>query len=82
MPNKVYQAVIYARLSAENSGKITERDVIANQVEVCKAYMLENPQLDLIDVYVDNGQTNRIMEDVNRGILVSLGLSDWAKKRR
>lgn len=28
--------------------------------------------------HVDMG----MMEDVNRGILVSLGLSDWAKKRR
>lgn len=67
---------VYARLSVENSGKSEEKDAIINQIEICKNYVNENPELKLHDVYIDNGKTgtvfdrpefNRLMDDVKAG---------------
>lgn len=41
--SEVFSTAIYARLSVENSGKSEKVDVIANQIEICKSYILEHP---------------------------------------
>ena len=54
-----YPTAIYARLSIENSGKDDEGDSIANQISFCKDYLKAQNDLQLYDVYEDNGQIGR-----------------------
>ncbi|WP_249030230.1 recombinase family protein [Tannockella kyphosi] len=83
-----FPTAIYARLSAENSGKGTDRDIIANQIEVCKSYIGENPHLDLMDIYTDDGYTgtkfdrpafNRLMDDVKSGKIKCIVVRDLSR---
>lgn len=79
---------IYARLSVENSGKSEDKDVIRNQIEICKAYVEENPQFDLIETFVENGKTgttfdrpqfNRLMDDIKSGKIKCLIVRDLSR---
>lgn len=54
---KVYSAAIYVRLSLENSGKPNEKNVLANQIDQCQAFLKENPELNFSGIYEDNGKT-------------------------
>ncbi len=81
-------AAIYARLSVENSGKPEAVDVIANQIEICKSYVSNCPDLELIDVYADNGRTgtvfdrpefNRLMDDIRSGRIKALVVRDLSR---
>lgn len=47
----VYPTAIYARLSLENSGKDDGGASIENQIAVCKEYIDESDDLELIKVY-------------------------------
>lgn len=69
----LYTTAIYARLSVENSGKDDDGDSLANQISICKDYLKEVEELQLYDVYEDNGATGtefdrpgfqRLMEDI------------------
>lgn len=79
---------IYARLSVENSGKSEAVDVIANQIEICKSYVSDCPDLELIDTYSDNGRTgtvfdrpefNRLMDDIRSGRIKALVVRDLSR---
>ena len=79
---------IYARLSVENSGKPEAVDVIANQIEICKSYVSDRPDLELLDVYSDNGRTgtvfdrpefNRLMDDIRSGRIKALVVRDLSR---
>lgn len=79
---------IYARLSVENSGKEQTKDVIKNQIEICKNYLQEQPQLNLIDTYIDNGHSgtkfdrpefNRLMRDIRSGQIQCLVVRDLSR---
>lgn len=79
---------IYARLSVENSGKSEDKDVIRNQIEICKAYVEENPQFDLLETYIENGKTgttfdrpqfNKLMEDIKSGKIKCLVVRDLSR---
>lgn len=79
---------IYARLSVENSGKAETVDVIANQIEICKSYVAASPDLELADVYSDNGRTgtvfdrpefNRLMDDIRSGRIKALVVRDLSR---
>lgn len=72
---KKYRTAIYARLSLENSKKEKEKDVIANQIEICKEYIEHDLELLLVETYIDNGRTgtnfdrpefNKLMEEINK----------------
>ncbi len=79
---------IYARLSVENSGKSAGTDVIVNQIEICKEYVRANPQLELIETYVENGRTgtnfdrpsfHRLLADVKSGKIKCLVVRDLSR---
>ena len=85
---QVFPTAIYARLSVENSGKAEDRDVIANQIAICKSYIDERPYLRLIDTYIDNGRTgtvfdrpefNRLMDDIRTGKIRCLVVRDLSR---
>ncbi len=88
MAVEMLPTAIYVRLSVENSGKAETVDVIANQVEICKAYLAECPYLDLVDIYIDNGRTgtvfdrpefNRLMDDIRSGKIRCLVVRDLSR---
>ncbi len=83
-----FKTAIYARLSAENSGKDDNQDAIKNQVAVCREFILQNSELVLTDTYVDNGQKgtsfdrpqfNRLMEDIKSGKIECLVVRDLSR---
>ncbi|MFI3226581.1 MAG: recombinase family protein [Clostridia bacterium] len=63
-----FSAAIYVRLSIENSGKSEDKDAISNQIEICKEYVAQNPELNLYDIYCDNGTSGTVFDrpDFNR----------------
>lgn len=89
--SKVFKTAIYTRLSVENSGKDEGSNVIENQIAYCRDYIKDRPDLQLIDVYQDNGITgttfdrpdfNRLMEDVKMGIVNTIVLRDLSRLGR
>ena len=58
---ETFPTAIYARLSVENSGKDDNGASIGNQIEVCREYVRERPDLQLAKVYQDNGWTGTVM---------------------
>jgi len=88
LKSPLFPTAIYARLSVENSGKAEKVDVIANQIEICKAYIAECPYLELVDTYTDNGWTgtvfdrpefNRLMDDIRAGRIKCLVVRDLSR---
>lgn len=72
----VYKTAVYVRLSIENSGKEDEGASIENQKKVCLDYLESHMDLQLYDIYEDNGRKgtnmdrpefNRMMEDLRSG---------------
>ena len=87
-PLQIFPTAIYARLSVENSGKLENVDVIANQIEICKSYIADRPYLSLVDTYIDNGHTgtvfdrpefNRLMTDIKSGRIKCLVVRDLSR---
>ena len=82
------EVAISARLSVENSGKPEEKDVIQNQIEICKEYVKSCPYLNLVEVYADNGHTgtvfdrpefNWLMSDIRSGRIKCLVVRDLSR---
>ncbi|MFI3255464.1 MAG: recombinase family protein [Eubacteriales bacterium] len=85
---RIFSTGIYARLSVENSGKSDEKDVITSQIECCKEFIRENPDLSLAEIYVDNGATGTnfrrsgfeaMMKDVESGKIECLIVRDLSR---
>lgn len=53
---KRWQAALYIRLSREDGDK-EESDSVQNQRSLLRAYLENEPELTLADVYVDDGYT-------------------------
>ncbi len=79
---------IYARLSIENRGQSEDKDVIRNQIEICNAYVSENPDFDLVETYIENGRSgtnfdrpefNRLMGDIKSGKIKCLVVRDLSR---
>ena len=62
MKEEIYPTAIYARLSNKNSGKDDNGTSIENQVEVCKEYIRVQPDLQLVNIFMDNGWTGTNMK--------------------
>ncbi len=86
--NEPLNTGIYARLSAENSHKNDDGNAIENQVEACRNFINENPQLILADTYIDNGKTgtnfdrpefNRLINDIEKGKIKCLVVRDLSR---
>lgn len=85
---EIIPTAIYARLSVENSGKDDSGAAIANQIEICKEYIEECAELQLVKVYEDNGWTgtvmrrpafDELMEDVRKGIIRAIVVRDLSR---
>lgn len=87
----IYPTAIYARLSVENSGKDDDGAALENQIDVCKEYIRECPDLQLIKVYQDNGWTGTVMHrpafdelmgDIKSGIIKAVVVRDLSRFAR
>ena len=87
----IYPTAIYARLSVENSGKDDDGAAIENQIDVCKEYIRDMPDLQLVKVYQDNGWTgtvmhrpafDELMEDVGAGLIKAIVVRDLSRFAR
>ncbi len=72
VPNKVWKTALYIRLSREDGDK-AESDSIGSQREILKEYLKRCPDMELVDIYADDGYSGtnfdrpdfkRMMEDV------------------
>ncbi len=86
--HKKIPTAIYVRLSVENSGKSEDKDVIANQIDICKEFLAKQADLSLYEIYEDNGTTgtvfdrpsfNRLMEDIKAGKVGCLVVRDLSR---
>ena len=87
----IFPTAIYARLSVENSGKDDDGAAIENQIDVCKEYIKDMPDLQLVKVYQDNGWTgtvmrrpafDELMEDVKAGLIKAVVVRDLSRFAR
>lgn len=85
--DKEWNTAIYARLSSENNGLEDDRSLM-NQVDYVKQYLMERPNLKLIDIYMDNGHTGtnferpeflRLMEDIKEGKIDCIVVKDLSR---
>lgn len=83
-----FATAVYVRLSIENSGKNDDGDSIENQISFCKAYLNEQMDLRLYDIYADNGEKgtnfdrpefNRMMDDVRSGKVNCIIVKDLSR---
>ena len=68
-----YKAGIYRRLSLLDGGHGKESESLENQELLIRDYLAEHPEIELVDIYTDNGETgtdferygfNRMMDDI------------------
>ncbi|MCM1560550.1 MAG: recombinase family protein [Butyrivibrio sp.] len=57
VPEKVYNAAVYVRLSSEDNGRIGDKESIAMQQYMLEKYIEAQPDMRLQGVYCDNGET-------------------------
>ncbi len=71
-PTSVWKTALYIRLSREDGDK-AESDSIGSQREILKEYLKHHPDMELVDIYADDGYSGtnfdrpdfkRMMEDV------------------
>lgn len=56
-PGKVYHAAAYVRLSVEDNGRTGDKESIAMQRYMLEKYIENQPDMKLLGVYCDNGET-------------------------
>ena len=77
MPNNIYRAVIYIRLSEADEGKSyeSESESIINQRNLLMSFVIQN-EFTFVDEYIDDGFTGtnfdrpgfkRLLEDIENG---------------
>ena len=90
MPQKIYKTGIYARLSREDADRM-ESNSIQSQRAICLAYIESHDDLELVDTYIDDGETGsntdrpgfqRMLQDMRSGRIdcaVSKDLSRFSR---
>ena len=90
MSNKIYKTGIYARLSREDADRL-ESNSIQSQRAICLAYIESHDDLELVDTYIDDGETGsntdrpgfqRMIQDMRSGRIdcaVSKDLSRFSR---
>ena len=90
MPQKIYKTGIYARLSREDADRM-ESNSIQSQRAICLAYIESHDDLELVDTYIDDGETGsntdrpgfqRMIQDMRSGRIdcaVSKDLSRFSR---
>jgi len=81
-----YNTAIYARLSIEDNG--IAGDSLENQIFIAQQYIRQCRELNLIDIWVDNGQTGTdferpgfqaLMEQVKKGMINCIVVKDLSR---
>lgn len=57
MPERIYNTAVYVRLSVEDNGRTGNHESIAMQQYMLVKYIEAQPDMRLLDVYCDNGET-------------------------
>ena len=57
MPERIYNTAAYVRLSVEDNGRTGNQESIAMQQYMLEKYIEAQPDMRLLDVYCDNGET-------------------------
>lgn len=90
MSKKIYKTGIYARLSREDADRL-ESNSIQSQRAICLAYIENHDDLELVDTYIDDGETGsntdrpgfqRMIQDMRSGRIdcaVSKDLSRFSR---
>ena len=87
VPKKVWKTAFYIRLSREDGDK-AESNSIASQREILKEYLKRSPDMELIDIYSDDGYSGtnfdrpdfcRMMEDVYSGKINCIVVKDLSR---
>ena len=90
MSDKIYKTGIYARLSREDADRM-ESNSIQSQRAICLAYIESHEDLELVDTYIDDGETGsntdrpgfqRMLQDMRSGRIdcaVSKDLSRFSR---
>ena len=86
-PNKVWKTALYLRLSRDD-GTETESNSIASQREILKEYLKRYPDMELVEIYSDDGYSGtnfdrpdfiRMMEDVYSGKINCIVVKDLSR---
>ncbi len=87
IPKERIPTAIYARLSVENNGY--ENDVsIESQVAFVHKYILDHPEYELVDTYIDNGVSGmsferpgfkKLLEDIRSGVITCVIVKDLSR---
>jgi len=84
---KYLKTGIYGRLSVRDLG-IEDGDTMENQIAFLRDYVIQHPDLELTDVYVDNGWTgtnfhrpefNRLIDDIKNGKINCIVVKDLSR---
>lgn len=87
---KVYKAALYARLSAEDSGK-DDSGSIENQISLLELFVKENIEIYSYELFVDNGKSgvtfnrpafNKMMDKIKHGELNCVIVKDLSRLGR
>ena len=87
VPNKVWKTALYLRLSRDD-GTETESNSIASQREILKEYLKRCPDMELVEIYSDDGYSGtnfdrpdfiRMMEDVYAGKINCIVVKDLSR---
>ncbi len=82
---KAWSAALYIRLSKEDAEKKNESASVTNQREILLEYLRQNPELELFDIYVDDGFTGtdfdrpgflRLKNDIEKGAVNCVVVKD------
>ena len=84
---KIYQTAAYARLSIKDGGK-PGADTLATQQELLRAFIADQPDMQLVRIYSDNGQTGtnferpgfeQLLADVRTGKINCIVVKDLSR---
>ena len=90
VPNKVWKTALYLRLSRDD-GKETESNSIASQREILKEYIKRYPDMEIYDIYADDGYSGtnfdrpdfkRMMDDIYAGKVNCVVVKDLSRFAR
>ena len=90
VPNKVWKTALYLRLSRDDGNK-TESNSIASQREILKEYVKRYPDMEIYDIYVDDGYSGgnfdrpdfkRMMDDIYAGKVNCIVVKDLSRFAR
>ena len=89
--SNIYPTAVYVRLSMENLGRDDNGATIENQKDVCREYISQCPDLQLLKVYEDNGWSGinmrrpafeEMMGDVRSGVIKAIVVRDLSRFSR